>query len=153
MPNPDTHRSQRFCVFEIADCLCGVEMSSSIETISQPNITEIPQSPSWLLGVSNLHGEILTIIALNHFLGKPPRSLDQKSKVLVLHDSPWTFGVPVQGASSKILDIEYLKPHPDSISHPVFAHQTTHDSDVIHILSLPALREQVHSQLQFQIER
>jgi purine-binding chemotaxis protein CheW len=60
---------ERYVTFAIADSLYAVSVTSVLEISRVPRITPIPNVPSWIPGVINLRGEIISVIDLRAFLG------------------------------------------------------------------------------------
>ncbi|MBV1914724.1 MAG: chemotaxis protein CheW [Pseudomonadales bacterium] len=55
------------------------------EIIELPeSITIVPDTPEWMVGLANFHGEVLPISDLQCFVGNPPVNRDYQSKVLVV---------------------------------------------------------------------
>lgn len=55
------------------------------EVLPAPDqITRIPGSKSWLRGIANVRGQLLTIVDLRAFLGSGAISADRRSRMLVL---------------------------------------------------------------------
>jgi len=55
--------------------------------------TSIPCTPSFVLGVTNLRGEILSVIDLKRFFNLPDKGLSSFTKVIVLESEAMTFGI------------------------------------------------------------
>jgi twitching motility protein PilI len=55
------------------------------EVLTAPDqITRIPGSKSWLRGIANVRGQLLTIVDLNAFLGSGSTAIDRKARMLML---------------------------------------------------------------------
>ena len=76
-------RRQQFVVFSLA----GTAYAASIDNITQtdrvPQITPVPNVPEWVLGVTNLRGDILSIVDLRSFLGLDPAPGLASARMLV----------------------------------------------------------------------
>jgi purine-binding chemotaxis protein CheW len=68
-------------VFVLRGVRYAVEMSSVSEVMRGPVITRVPGLPAWVQGVTNLHGEIVSVVDLSRFLevgaltSRPPTSM------------------------------------------------------------------------------
>jgi twitching motility protein PilI len=55
------------------------------EVLPMPSqITRIPGAKSWLRGIANVRGQLLTIVDLKAFLGAGPAHTDRKARILML---------------------------------------------------------------------
>jgi chemotaxis signal transduction protein len=58
----------KIIIFVIGDLRYAVEMGHIDEVVRNPSITPIPGLPNWVLGVTNLHGDIVSVVNLARFL-------------------------------------------------------------------------------------
>lgn len=70
-------------------------MDDIAEIIPVPRITRVPGVKSWLLGIANLRGMVMTVIDLQEFLGCKPASLLPGSRLLVVRSGEWNCGLLV----------------------------------------------------------
>jgi purine-binding chemotaxis protein CheW len=61
--------TRKFVVFVLADTHFAVPLEDVLEIQRLPRITTIPSVPDWVLGVTNLRGEILSVVDLRALLG------------------------------------------------------------------------------------
>lgn len=81
-----------YVVFRIEQSVYAVSSNFVSEVIKNPVITPLPQSPSQLLGLTNLRGQVITVISLEGLLpnsslrGKPKANfaIILKNKTLIL---------------------------------------------------------------------
>lgn len=64
---PDVERLQ-IISFVLGETRYALPIDHVSEVIRRPQITPVPGLPSWLLGVTNLHGDIISVVDLVHFL-------------------------------------------------------------------------------------
>lgn len=57
------------------------------------NLTPLPCTPPFVLGIVNLRGEILSVVDLGKFFGLPEEALTDRNRLLVLECGPMRFGV------------------------------------------------------------
>jgi purine-binding chemotaxis protein CheW len=60
--------SQRYLLFTVGKSYYAAPVTNILEITRVPSITPMPNVPDWLIGVINLRGEILSVIALSNFL-------------------------------------------------------------------------------------
>jgi purine-binding chemotaxis protein CheW len=58
-------------------------------------ITPLPGTPSFLAGIINLHGRIVSVVDLKKFFDLPPRGLTDLNKVILVSDEQMEFGLLV----------------------------------------------------------
>jgi purine-binding chemotaxis protein CheW len=63
------------------------------EVRSLENLTPLPCTPPFVLGIVNLHGEILSVIDIKKFFGLPEKGLTDLNKIIVLQSANMLFGV------------------------------------------------------------
>jgi len=57
------------------------------------NLTPLPGTPAFVLGIVNVRGEILSVIDLRKFFGLPEKGLTDLNKVIVLESENMLFGI------------------------------------------------------------
>lgn len=66
----------------------GVQLVASLEQVSEivkaEDITPVPLTPNWVLGVSNVRGNVFTIVDLPGFLGFKVKAIRSAINVIVL---------------------------------------------------------------------
>lgn len=55
--------------FFLEDILLAIPISAALEISLRPPITALPNLPDWVLGVSNIRGEIISVVDLKTFFG------------------------------------------------------------------------------------
>lgn len=71
-------------VFGLAEAHYALAMANVTEIQRPPPITVIPKVPAWLLGVTNLRGEIVSVVDLRAFLGMETIPYEQSSRFIVV---------------------------------------------------------------------
>ena len=56
-------------------------------------LTAVPCTPAWVLGIVNIRGQILSVVDLRQFFDLPRRGLTDLNKVIVLRSHAMEFGV------------------------------------------------------------
>lgn len=70
--------------FTIANRYYAIDVRIAREIVEMMSITPIPQSPDYISGISNLRGEITTIINLSKLMGLPESAAQDTQKIIVL---------------------------------------------------------------------
>jgi purine-binding chemotaxis protein CheW len=71
----------------------GIETSYILEVYPLKELTHVPCTPPFILGVINLRGRIFSVVDLKKFFGLPDRGLGDLNKVIVLKSGAMEFGV------------------------------------------------------------
>jgi len=80
-----------------ADCAFPSEAVQGVERLG--DITPVPNTVAWVLGVVNLHGAITSVVDLRGFFGMPPQGLTPRTRLLVLTRREMTIGMVVDGVT------------------------------------------------------
>ena len=79
--------------FMLAHEKYGIETSFVREIHPLTNLTPLPCTPAFVLGVVNLRGEIVSVIDIKKFFELPEKGLTDLNKVVVLQSETMRFGV------------------------------------------------------------
>jgi len=76
-------RALRVVLFGVAEATYAVPEGYVSEVARVPAMTAVPRVPAWLRGVTNLRGDIVSVVDLRVFLGQDPTSLHTGRLVVV----------------------------------------------------------------------
>jgi purine-binding chemotaxis protein CheW len=71
----------------------GIEMSWVRETLPLRDITPVPCTPPFVLGLINVRGQILSVIDIKRFFDLPAKGLTDLNKVIIVHGEGMEFGI------------------------------------------------------------
>jgi purine-binding chemotaxis protein CheW len=71
----------------------GVESSFVREVYPLKDLTPVPCTPSYVFGIINIRGQILSIIDLKKFFDLPDKGLGDLNKVIILKSDTMEFGI------------------------------------------------------------
>jgi uncharacterized repeat protein (TIGR01451 family) len=74
-------------VFTIGEAEYAIPIGNVLEYGHPLSVTPVPNLPEWLLGVANVHGDIISMVDLRLFLGMERLGYDQDSRMLVVRAS------------------------------------------------------------------
>jgi purine-binding chemotaxis protein CheW len=95
----------------------GIETRYFREIVRLTEFTPIPGTPDFLVGVTNLRGEILAIVDLRKFLSVVSKGLTDLSRVVVLGGERCEFGVLADAMRGVIrLPVDSVFEPPGSVS-------------------------------------
>jgi purine-binding chemotaxis protein CheW len=79
--------------FALASERYGVDSSFVREVYPLTDLTPLPCTPRFVLGVINVRGEIVSVIDIKKFFDMPEKGLSDLNKVIILHSDAMTFGI------------------------------------------------------------
>lgn len=90
---PDARQVLPVVTFTLANEVYAVEARYVREVIRPGEHTPVPGAPDFLVGVTNLRGDILAVFDLRKFFGLPPGAVTELARVVVLGGDRAEFGV------------------------------------------------------------
>lgn len=119
-------RASRFVLFTIASTQYAVPEAYVTELERVPNVTPVPHVPEWLRGVTNLRGDIVSVVDLRIYLGLsgfvPPTA---RLLVVRLLDEPFTTGLVVDAVGRIVaLNPDDIKPPASPLEGPLTPYLT-----------------------------
>jgi purine-binding chemotaxis protein CheW len=85
----------RACVFTLGGDGFAIEVRFAREVVVVDDFTIVPRGPSYLVGVANLRGLVLSIVDIRALLGLAPRPIGRGTRVLVVQAGRSQVGVAV----------------------------------------------------------
>jgi twitching motility protein PilI len=71
--------------FRVGEIMLVTPLDNVLEILPPPSLTLVPGVKSWLKGVANVRGNLITIIDLPEYFGKPPVHMDDKARMLIMN--------------------------------------------------------------------
>jgi len=91
----------------------AIEVQYVTEVLTLKEITRVPGTPAYVMGVINLRGKIISIINLKSLFNLKERGLTELNKVLIIKDETMEFGIVADSIScNKIIELNTLSPIP-----------------------------------------
>jgi purine-binding chemotaxis protein CheW len=86
-------------IFALNDSECTFPAGSvqAIERVG--DISTVPNTVSWVLGIIHLHGSILSVVDLRGFFGLPVQPITQRSRLLIVTKREMSVGLLVDGVN------------------------------------------------------
>ncbi|CAN5560670.1 N/A [soil metagenome] len=88
---------KKFVVFNLGDELFAVSAGLVSEVIQPLEITPLPKVPEWLLGVTNIRGEVVSIINLPELWQSKIPKFFAKPKLIILRGQIGTIALATDG--------------------------------------------------------
>ncbi len=89
------HNLNEFLGIKINEDEYGLSIENVTEIIKVPQITDVPLTPDYVLGVIYLRGRVITLISLRKKLGFPEKNMDRKTRVIIVNNSEEEIGLLV----------------------------------------------------------
>jgi len=102
MRNEDAQTTFLVVTFQIQDALFGINSIQVEEIVRIPPITFVPGAPSYVLGIVNLRGRILTVLDVSDRLGLGKTEMGEETRILVVSVNGESFGAVVPKLSDVV---------------------------------------------------
>ena len=79
--------------FRLASETYGIETKYIREVYPLKDFTPIPGTPSFVLGMANIRGRILSVIDLKKFFNLPEKGLGELNKIIIVRNEIMEFGI------------------------------------------------------------
>jgi purine-binding chemotaxis protein CheW len=79
--------------FRLASETYGVESKYIREIYPLKDLTPLPGTPSFVLGLANVRGQILSVIDLKKFFNLPEKGLGELNKIIIVRNETMEFGI------------------------------------------------------------
>ena len=103
--------------FYVGKALCGIDILSIQEINKHFDVTTVPQSPNYVVGVLNLRGRIVTILDLGKKLGLSQIESNKKNRNIIVRSQDELIGLMVDSISDVVTaEQDRIEPAPSNIS-------------------------------------
>ncbi|MCL1790420.1 MAG: chemotaxis protein CheW [Peptococcaceae bacterium] len=98
---------QQLVTFRLGTEEFGIEIIKVQEIIRIPPITRVPQAPSYIDGVINLRGNVISVVNLRRRFGLPDDTQEENdvNRIVVLKENKHEFGIRVD-AVQEVLQLQ-----------------------------------------------
>jgi len=108
---------QQLVVFELAKEFYGINIAVVESIIKMQGITQLPQTPSYVKGVTNLRGSVLPVIDLRTRFGLETHEDTRQTRVIIVTMGSVKVGMVVDGVSEVLrVSDELIEPLPPMVS-------------------------------------
>lgn len=101
---PQNTLGGKFLTFFLADEEYGIQILKVQEIIGMMNLTTVPRTPSFIRGVMNLRGKVITVVDLRLKFGMPPIEQTESTCIVVVQAQGVEMGLVVDQVS-EVLNI------------------------------------------------
>ena len=92
----------KYLIFALGQELYGIEIRYVTEIIGIQPITEVPEMPEYVRGVTNLRGKIIPVMDARLRFKKAEREYDERTCIIVLDTNEVSIGLVVDSVSEVI---------------------------------------------------
>jgi purine-binding chemotaxis protein CheW len=113
----ETENSNSYLTFELGGELFSISVFKVMEIIEFPDVTKVPNSPDYLLGVINLRGNVLPLVDTRHKFAMDTTKYNDDTSVIIMELMIEDEKMLVGGVVDKVLDVinlpkDQVKPSP-----------------------------------------
>ncbi len=102
--------------FLVGDALCGMDILTIQEINKLIDMTSVPQAPSYVLGILNLRGQIITSIDLGKKLGLGETDMSEDPRNIIVNSKGEHIGLMVRKISDVVqADKDKFEPPPSNM--------------------------------------
>jgi len=92
-------QEEQLVIFEVANEICGVNISTVQEIIRMQPITGVPRAPEFVEGVINLRGKVIPVIDLRERFGFEKTEETKSTRIVVVEVENNTVGMIVDAVA------------------------------------------------------
>lgn len=145
--NGSTAETVQLVTFHCGRLLVGLDLSDVQEINRRNNVEEVPEAPAQICGVTNLRGEVITMIDLRVALQQPESDEDTTTHNVFVRDQHEVIGLVTDGVSDilaiPVKDIDASPANVKGTDASCFRGvHTTEDGEILVVLDLKQLLDQ-----------
>ena len=88
-------RLAQFILFTLEKTFFALPLANALEIGHRPDIAPLPNLPNWILGISNVRGEIISLVNLKAFLGIPSSGAQGERRFIIIYNQDMKVGIVV----------------------------------------------------------
>lgn len=111
-PKQTTRRTVEMATFYVGGALCGMDILNVQEINKLMDMTTVPQAPSYVMGILNLRGQIVTIIDLGKKLDLGETERSDTNRNIIVNSNGEYIGLLVTQISD-VVEVDW-----DKVEHP-----------------------------------
>jgi len=134
----------QFITFALQNILLALPLSSALEIGHRPMITPLFNLPDWVLGVSNIRGEVVSIVDLKTYFELPSSGPKRDGRLIIVHNRDMKVGMLVDRIMG-ILSLDQIdtdiqeSPHREGELSPFISGVVVSGENLLNILDVDKL--------------
>lgn len=103
--------------FRLANECYGVECLYVREVYPLKDLTQVPGTPNFVLGILSVRGEIISVVDLKKFFEMPARGLTDLTRVIILSNEDMQFGILAEEVMGTLsLPLSHIQQPPPTLT-------------------------------------
>ncbi len=131
--------------FRLGELRLVAPLDHVLEVLPCPHMTLVPNTKSWLKGVANVRGNLITIVDLAEYFGKPPIFANEDARLMILNNAGLNTGLLVNEVLGlRHFDAQLERQDLSGLDDPVLAHLNgafLHDNVLWGVFDMKSLAE------------
>ncbi len=108
--------SHQLIKFMVADLTFGIEITQIHQILKPQQIFKVPNTASFIEGLLNLRGRVLTVFNLRKRFGLPEKENDDNTKIIIVTQNDFLLGFIVDSVTEIVrIPDEEIEPTPPSL--------------------------------------
>lgn len=88
--------------FRLQEETYGINVMQVQEVLRVSEIAPVPGAPSYVLGIINLRGNVVTVIDTRTRFGLPPKDIDDASRIVIIESDKQVVGILVDSVAEVV---------------------------------------------------
>ena len=88
--------------FRLADEVYGINVMQIQEVLRVSEIAPVPGAPSYVLGIINLRGNVVTVLDTRSRFGLVPKEIDDSSRIVIIESEKQVVGILVDSVAEVV---------------------------------------------------
>ena len=99
----------RWVTFKLGNEIYGVNVMQVREVLRYTDIAPVPGAPSYVLGIINLRGNVVTVIDTRARFGIPPAEVTDNTRIMIIESEKHVIGILVDSVA-EVADLNTADP-------------------------------------------
>lgn len=93
----------QFVTFKLQEEIYGINVMQVQEVLRVTEIAPVPGAPSYVLGIINLRGNVVTVVDTRSRFGLPSTTIDDASRIVIIESEEQVVGILVDSVAEVVL--------------------------------------------------
>ena len=101
----NTEQPRQYSTFYVSDLFFGIDVLNVQEVLRYTEIAPVPGAPSYVLGIINLRGNVVTVIDTRQRFGLMPTEVNDNTRIVIIEADKQVVGIMVDS----VAEVVYLR--------------------------------------------
>jgi len=97
-----TEPMTQWATYRLGEEVYGLDVMQVQEVLRMTEIAPVPGAPSFVLGIINLRGNVVTVIDNRARFGLPPKEPDDATRIIIVEEGDMVVGILVDGVAEVV---------------------------------------------------